>query len=175
MNDSVCSFTTATLPRQRIEYGDSLNAPKVLVQMQTFNRPVAANLRTKNNATDIAFFAVRIQPDFSDKANNAVSSRNPLTERLGWIVIGRPFDIPEGIFSPRNVVRQLIAYPSVVSTTFGVRDDEATTASVYGSSGQCLQQVPLCEGQATIDISRLPAGIYIVRTDAHHSTKIVKK
>lgn len=175
VNDSVCSFTTATLPRQRIEYGDSLNAPKVLVQMQTFNRPVAANLRTKNNATDIAFFAVRIQPDFSDKANNAVSSRNPLTERLGWIVIGRPFDIPEGIFSPRNVVRQLIAYPSVVSTTFGVRDDEATTASVYGSSGQCLQQVPLCEGQTTIDISRLPAGIYIVRTDAHHSTKIVKK
>ena len=175
VGDSICEFTTSTLPRQRIEWGDSVYAPKVLVQMQTLDRKVAANLRTKASDPDETYTTVRIQTDFSDKANNAVSARNPFVERLGWIVVGRSTAIPEGIFTPKSAVRQLIAYPSVVTTTFGVRDDEATTASVYGSSGQCLQQVSLCEGQATIDISRLPAGIYIVRTDAHHSTKIIKK
>lgn len=173
--DSTFTFTNGTLLQQDILFGDSLDAPKVLVQLQSLNRKVAGNLRTKTTSPDPTGTSVRLQLDYSDKDNNTLSIRVPAEERLGWIVIGRPFNVPEGIFSPRNVVRQLIAYPSVVSTTFGVRDDEATTASVYGSSGQCLQQVPLCEGQATIDISRLPAGIYIVRTDAHHSTKIVKK
>ena len=72
----------------------------------------------------------------------AVSSRNPFVERLGWIVVGSSTAIPEGIITPKSTMRQLVAYPSVVTTTFGVRDDEATTATVFSSSGQQLQQVP---------------------------------
>ena len=175
VGDSLCTFTSTTLPRQRIEYGDSLEAPKVLIQMQTFDRHVAANLRTKTNEPGETFTTVRLQPDYSDKDNNSATTRNPFVERLGWIVVGKPFGSSSGIMSPQTRVRQLIAYPSTVSTTFGVRDDEATVARVYGSNGQLLLSVPLFEGQATIDATRLPAGIYVVRTDAHHSTKIVKR
>ena len=143
--------------------------------MQTFDRHVAANLRTKTNEPGETFTTVRLQPDYSDKDNNSATTRNPFVERLGWIVVGKPFGSSSGIMSPQARVRQLIAYPSTVSTTFGVRDDEATVARVYGSNGQLLLSVPLFEGQATIDATRLPAGIYVVRTDAHHSAKIVKQ
>ena len=62
-----------------------------------------------------------------------------------------------------------------MQTSFGVRDDSATEAIVFSSNGQALKAATLVNGQATIDISSLPAGIYVVRTNANHSTKIIKK
>ena len=169
------TFTSTLITQKDIEYGDSLNEPKVLVQLQSLNRKVAGNLRTQINAPGATKTAVRLHLDASDNANNAVSARNPVEERLGWIVVGKPFNIDDAICQPKSVLHQLVAYPSVVTTTFGVRDDDATKASVYSSNGQLLKTMELTQGQATIDISSLPAGIYLVRTNAQHSTKIIKK
>jgi len=100
-----------------------------------------------------------------------------MEERLGWIVLGKSES--SGIqlteFGQPKGINTLIAYPSLVKTTFGVRDDRATIATVYSSNGQALKSATLTNGQATIDISSLPAGIYVVRTNANHSTKIIKK
>lgn len=169
------SFTTTMLTQYNLEYGDSLYEPKVLVQLQSLNRKVAANLRTQITAPGATKTTVRLQLDSSDSANNSVSSRNPDEEQLGWIVVGKSFDAISAIQQPTSKMRQLVVYPSVVTTTFGVRDDEATKASVYGSNGQLLKTASLSEGQATIDISSMPSGIYFVRTNANHTTKIIKK
>lgn len=175
VNNGDFKFTSSAALQQTIEFGDSLDAPRVLVQLQSRNRNVAGNLRTQNVAPDATKTTVRLQTDNSDKSNNTVSASNPAEERLGWIVIGKPFNIDDAIRQPKNALHQLVAYPSVVTTTFGIRDDDATKASVYSSNGLLLKSANLTEGQATIDMSGLSAGIYFVRTNAHHTTKIVKK
>ena len=53
------------------------NAPKVLVQLQSFNRKVAGNLRTKTTSPDPTGTSVRLQLDYSDKDNNTLSIRVP--------------------------------------------------------------------------------------------------
>lgn len=171
------TFTNTLLTQQTIEFGDSLNQPKVLVQLQSLNRKVAGNLRTQVTAPDPTKTTVRLQLDATDNDNNNVTARNPDQEQLGWIVYGKPFGIDDAIqLSTLNTSHStLIAYPTIVTTTFGIRDDNATKAAVYGSNGQLLKTADLTDGQATIDISQLPAGVYFVRTNANHTTKIVKK
>ena len=38
-----------------------------------------------------------------------------------------------------------------------------------------MMTLELVEGQATIDVTALPAGIYVIRTNANHSGKMVKR
>lgn len=69
------------------EYDETLHNPTLLAQMQTLNRDVAAVLRTRPNATDSTALRLRYQVDTSDSDNSKVSSSNPVTETIGYIVI----------------------------------------------------------------------------------------
>ncbi|MCR5130167.1 MAG: T9SS type A sorting domain-containing protein [Prevotella sp.] len=178
VNDSTHSFTSSATLSDVVQYGEELTNPKVLVQLQTRNRNVGAFLRTKTVEPGNSSTTVRLQVDASASyENRTVSRTSPMDERIGWIVFGQSessgIELTE--YGQPKGANTLIAYPSLVKTTFGVRDDRATTATVYSSNGQALKSVKLTNGQATIDASSLPAGIYVVRTNANHSTKIVKK
>jgi hypothetical protein len=70
---------------------------------------------------------------------------------------------------------RLNIWPTVATHAIGVKDAAATSASVYSANGACMMTVELVEGQATIDVTALPAGIYVIRTNANHSGKMVKR
>lgn len=178
VNDTTHSFTSSSVLDDLVEYGEELESPKVLVQLQTRNRDVAGFLRTKTGEPGNTGTSVRLQLDASaPSASTTVSARAPMEERLGWIAIGKSGlnGIQITDFAQTKTSKTVVAYPSLVQTSFGVRDDSATEAIVFSSNGQALKAATLVNGQATIDISSLPAGIYVVRTNANHSTKIIKK
>ena len=178
VGDSTYTFTASTLNKE-VLFGDSLEAPLVLAQLQTLNRKVGGFLRTKPKAPDAVSTVLRLQLDASDTQNNTLSTRNSTDERVGWVVVGKSLNETDGIqlteLGKHGLMNQVVAYPSVVKASFGVRDDSATSAAIYSSNGQLVGRAQLVNGQATIDMTRMPAGIYVVRTDSNHSTKIVKK
>lgn len=174
VGDQEATFNSGSTLSQTIEYGETLTDPKVLVQLQTLNRNVAGALRTKIGNPDPDNTTVRLQLDYSDKANNGLSQNNPDVEQLGWIVIGTPEQDPDAV-RLHSTMHQLVAYPSVVEQSFGLRDDSATSATIYSANGVKLAEVQIHDGQATVDASSLPAGIYVIRTNSNHSTKIIKR
>lgn len=174
VRDTVVSFTNTTSLR-KIEYGFSIEEPVVLVQMQTLNKDVAALLRTRPLGPENDNTRIRLQIDNTNK-DVTLSSKDPATERIGMIIIGKD-PVPDAIKDVRMVDGggKLMVYPAVAHETLGIRDDAATRVSLYNMGGQQVYSGRLLDGQSTISISSLPTGIYIVRTNAGHSMKVMKK
>ena len=74
-----------------------------------------------------------------------------------------------------KVQGKLVVYGDPEANALGVKDPEATEVTVYSAGGQKLLSQPLTEGRATLNLSTLPSGVYIVRSNANHTTKIVRQ
>ena len=174
VRDTTVSFTSTTSLR-KVEYGFTVEEPVVLVQMQTLNKDVAATLRTRPYGPEADNTRVRFQVDNTNK-DITVSTKDPATERLGMIIIGKD-PVFDGIEAVRTVDGngKLAVYPVVAHESLGIRDDAATMVSLYNMGGQQVYNGCLQDGQSTVDVSSLPSGIYIVRTNAGHSKKVMKK
>lgn len=174
VRDTVLSFTNTTSLR-KVEYGFSIDEPAVLVQMQTLNKDIAALLRTRPLGPENDNTRIRLQVDNTNK-DVTISSKDPATERIGMIIIGKD-PVYDAINTLATDGRQgkLTVYPAVAHETLGVRDDAATTVRLYNMGGQQVYSGTLQDGQSTINVAALPTGIYIVRTNAGHSMKVVKK
>lgn len=175
VRDTVISFTNINTLK-KVEYGKQVESPVVLTQLQSFNKKVAAILRTRPNGPEADNTRVRFQIDNTD-TDVAVSTKDPATETIGMIIISNDTDYTDRIESVKQVTDEgkLLVYPIVAHESFGIRDDAATTVMLYNMGGQQVYRGNLANGQATINVSALPKGIYIVRTNAGHSMKVMKR
>jgi hypothetical protein len=174
VRDTLVSFTNTSSLR-KLEFGTTYTDPIVLVQMQTLNKNVSAILRTRPYGPENDNVRVRYQIDNTD-TDVTVSSKDPAQEVVGMIIISSDPDYVDRIASIQQVDEgNLSVYPMVARESFGVRDDAATSVSLYNMGGQQIYRGSLTDGQATINVSSLPKGIYIVRTNAGHSKKVMKR
>ena len=174
VRDTLISFTNAS-SLKKVEYGNTYTDPVVLVQMQTLNKNVAAVLRTRPYGPEKDNIRIRYQVDNTD-TGVTVSTKDPAQEKIGMIIISNDPDFVDRIESVKQVTESdLHVYPMIAHDSFGVRDDAATSVSLYNMGGQQVLSGSLANGQATINVSALPNGIYLVRTNAGHSTKVIKR
>ena len=174
VRDTLVSFTNSS-SLKKLEYGETYTNPVVLVQMQTLNKNVAAILRTRPYGPENDNIRVRYQIDNTD-TDFTVSTKDPATETIGMIIISDDPDYTSKIESVRQVDEgDLHVYPLIAHESLGVRDDAATSVNLYNMGGQQVFTGRLSNGQATINVSSLPQGIYMVRTNAGHSMKVTKK
>ena len=155
-----------------VKYGSTLANPAPFVQLQTQNRDVAGIIRIAQQ-TD-SNMRVRLQLDPSSP-NGTLSSQQPAKETAGWMVVSDDPNVSAIRDLTASDGRRLSIWPTVATHAVGVNDVGATSASVYSVNGARLLTVELVEGQGTIDVTTLPAGVYVVRTNANHSGKIVKR
>lgn len=178
VGDTLMTFTSVSSLNRNIELYKEYENVNPLVQLQSLNTDVAAVLRIKPNITGtVNKFSIRAQIDKSNTTIGTININNPFVERLGWVIISDDPNYEDGIESIR-IARddnKLTAYPSIVTQYVCVRDDNATNVAIYGMNGQKLAASKLNMGQTNIDMSSLPAGMYIIRTNAGNSTKIIKK
>ena len=155
-----------------LPYGSALTNPAPFVQLQTQNRDVAGIIRIAQQSD--SYMRVRLQLDPSSP-NGTLSSQQPAKEIVGWMVVSDDPSITaiRDLTAPDS--HRLNIWPTVATHAIGVKDAVATSASVYSANGACMMTVELVEGQATIDVTALPAGIYVIRTNANHSGKMVKR
>ena len=156
----------------QIQYGSELTNPIPFVQLQSQNRDAAGIIRIQMQAD--SYMRVRLQLDPSSP-NGTISRTSPATEAVGWMVLSDNPTVTAIRDLAAPTARRLNIWPTVATHAVAVKDASATTASVYSTSGARMLTVNLVEGQATIDLTSLPAGIYVVRTNAQHSGKIVKR
>lgn len=162
-----------SLVSKKISYTNKKD-PMVLAQMQTNQHPGAGQLRLQYNpgATSCS---VKLQIDASDPDNARLTSTNKAEENIGYIIIST--DTIATSIQDINIENakggKLITYLS--EDAVGVNDSHATAAMLYNAGGQIIARQKLSEGRTTFDIANLPKGVYIIRTDANHTTKFIKK
>ena len=155
----------------QVSYGANLFNPIPFVQLQSQNRDCAGIIRIEQQGD--SYMRVRLQLDPSSP-NGTLSSRQAAKEDVGWMVVSDNASLA-AIRDVEVADARLSLWPAVASHAVAVKDGAATQANVYSANGTLMLTVPLVEGQATIDVTSLPAGIYVVRTNAQHSGKIIKR
>ncbi len=152
-----------------------LTNPIFLIQQQTLNHNLQVILRIVSTGSKQA--SIRIQPD--DTATGRIFNTNkPYSERMGYIVVSDDPNYTNAIGTIAvngKVQGKLVVYGDPEANALGVKDPEATEVTVYSAGGQKLLSQPLTEGRATLNLSTLPSGVYIVRSNANHTTKIVRR
>lgn len=151
---------------------EDLQNPFVLAQLQSLHHSLMTLIRIANVRTTSA--VLRLQADAS-ATNATFSNRNPYQEKMAFIVIsdGKETD---GIRQPSTpqLSGSLLVFGDPTAPAIGVKDPAATAVTLYNAHGQKLMTQPLTDGQATLNISTLPTGVYILRSNANHSTKFLK-
>ena len=71
--------------------------------------------------------------------------------------------------------RKVTIYPSVAHETVGIKDMLATEVSLFSLNGIKVLSASLINGQVTLHIGSLPSGVYLVRTDAGNTAKMIKR
>ena len=176
VGDTLLSTTSATASPQ-IRFNRNLKSVKFLAQMQTMNRAFAGMVRIQPvipQTTD----NVRIRFN-SDPSNTSFKHtlQSPIRERVGWIAISEDTDITNDIVKAYAdaTARKVTIYPSVAHETVGIKDMLATEVSLFSLNGIKVLSVSLINGQVTLHIGSLPSGVYLVRTDAGNTAKMIKK
>ena len=70
--------------------------------------------------------------------------------------------LPTDISSAENTKVQVVAYPNPTQGQLMVQHAEGDLVRIYALQGELLLTAPLYEGSATIDVSHLPAGTYLL-------------
>lgn len=167
---------TSTAARAMTFSETAVSNPKMMAQLQTNNRNVAALVRINEKGLTGTSARIRVQTDTSDK-DATVNARNPLEETIGYIVISDDTTYVDGIeqVTVNPAEGKVSVYPAIATTAVGVCDADATTAALFSANGQKLDERPLIDGQTTFNVSGLAKGVYIIRTNALHATKFVKR
>ena len=70
--------------------------------------------------------------------------------------------LPTDIAQTENTQTTVVAYPNPTQGQLTVQHAEGDLVRVYALQGELLLTVPLYEGAATLDVSHLPAGTYLL-------------
>lgn len=69
---------------------------------------------------------------------------------------------PTDLSPAENAKAQVVAYPNPTQGQLMVQHAEGDFVRIYALQGELLLTAPLYEGSATIDVSHLPAGTYLL-------------
>ena len=170
------TITYKTNTAKQLEFGGyELTNPMLLVQTQSLNRDAAMILRINKSMTSTAA-RIRAQIDSTDVDNLTISAKMPLTEAFGWITISDDPDYVSGITPQTNTAAAALRV--VIrrdGNAISITDPSATVATLYNTRGQQYATIPLNEGQTTYNTAALPAGLYIIKTNAAHTVKFIKR
>ena len=73
---------------------------------------------------------------------------------------------------PEHADALLSAFPNPTAGQVTLRLSEAANISIVAADGRCVEQLRLNAGQSTLDLSDLPDGLYILRTDGERSAAV---
>ena len=157
--DDAISLTGAT----KIEYGESIENPVFLSQMQSCNDDVAASLR-----------CLTVTPDYSYLLKQREKSMGVSTgtkESAGWMVIS-PATVIQSVNNP--VDKQFDYYPNPVKDFIQIihHDANEMTVEIQDISGITVKRILLTNNR--IDVSDLPPGYYILKALHYKAKKFIK-
>lgn len=167
VGDTLLTFKYATTVNN-IPFSEKLENPVFLCQFQTMNRNLFAIPRTGAGVTNTKC-QIRVGVDTTDP-EKALSSKNPLSEKLGWMTISD--DLSTGIHAVENVADQDLAV-EVNGSELCVSDAKASAVQVYTTSGACVASAKMEDGQAHFNLGEMPTGILIIKTNTGKATKMI--
>lgn len=158
-----------------MKFGKKLEDPIFLCQYQTFNRKLFSVLRTGPKGPAAAYCQLRVAADTSDP-DRTLSSKNPISENIGWMSISTDDGTSTGIGSIWDSAWTQAQQPLDVQVAAGelvVSDMLSSAVSVYAVSGASVASAKMVDGVARINLSQLPAGVLIVKGNSGKAAKIV--
>ena len=174
VKDTTFTFKYATTTNN-VKFGRKLEDPIFLCQYQTFNRKLFSVLRTGPKGPVAAYCQLRVAADTSDP-DRTLSSKNPVTENIGWMSISTDDGTSTGIGSIWDSAYSQGQQPLDVQVAAGelvVSDMLSSAVSVYAVSGASVASAKMVDGVARINLSQLPAGVLIVKGNSGKAAKIV--
>ena len=174
VKDTTFTFKYATTTNN-VKFGKKLEDPIFLCQYQTFNRKLFSVLRTGPKGPSAAYCQLRVAADTSDP-DRTLSSKNPISENIGWMSISTDDGTSTGIGSIWDSAWTQAQQPLDVQVAGGelvVSDMLSSAVSVYAVSGASVASAKMVDGVARINLSQLPAGVLIVKGNSGKAAKIV--
>lgn len=80
---------------------------------------------------------------------------------VGRIVYGETAETPTGTDNPQEQA-DVQVYPNPTQGQLTVRNAQGTAARIYEMQGKAVLAAPIYEGTATVDVSPLPVGTYLL-------------
>jgi len=147
-----------------INYGDSIENPVFISQMQTcVDDTVTATLRCVAITNKFALVVKQ-----REKSTGVVST---LAEAVGWMVIN-PVSAFTAMNSPTAASFKLYPNPVTDYICFNKEQPENTLIDIYNMYGVLVKRFPL--NGTKVDVRDLPAGSYVLKTVGQGASKFVK-
>lgn len=169
VKDTTLTYPYATTVN-KIPFNGSLEDPLFLCQYQSYNRKIFSILRTGASGTTANFCQLKVALDSTDP-NRVLTSKNPLTETVGWMSISTAKDPSTGVEAATKKVANLDV--QVNEGELLVRDDKATNVAVYAMTGAKVASATMVNGEAHLNLSTLPTGILLLKANSGKAAKIV--
>lgn len=146
-----------------INYGETVQNPLFIAQMQTTNDDITAALRSFIVSNSVAYVL--------KQREGSVSQTNPVAETVGWLVMD-PQNIIQGVNAPNTTTFTLSPNPVRDRIYLSGEIADGTSVSIYDVSGALVHHEMLQGNE--IDVERLPSGYYILRTSESGTSKFIK-
>jgi len=153
-----------TPPYTNIVYGDTIENPIFLAQMQTCNDDtITATLRCQSINNTYAKV-------FKQRAFN-VTTPVPATEGAGWMLLN-PINTIQGLNSIKS--NEIRVYPNPVAENlyFNQSFDEKVKVDIYNMYGILVKSEYISENK--IDVKSLIPGYYLIKTSKNLMAKFIK-
>lgn len=147
-----------------INYGDTIQNPLFIAQMQSSNDNVTAALRNFIVSDRIAYVL--------KQREKSVSQTTTVAETVGWLVMD-PQNIVQGLRTPL-LNNLLVVSPNPVRDElyFQQAIPDGTQVNIYDVSGSLVHQETLLNNR--IRVSHLSSGYYVLRTSESGTSKFIK-
>lgn len=170
VGDTTFNFTNLGTAKQLL-FRETMENPVFLGQLQTFNRKIAAIIRTGSSGPSSKGCNIKIVPDTSDD-NKGISTKNPMTETVGYFVVGDIDDVT-AIDAPKASVTGKHVSVVVNGGQMTINEAGATNVKVYTASGALVGTAQMVDGQGTIALTQQTPGLLIVKTNTGTTAKVV--
>ncbi len=146
-----------------INYGDTIQNPLFIAQMQTSNDNVTAALRNFIVSDRMAYVL--------KQREKSVSQTTTVAETVGWLVMN-PLNIVQGTQSPEINTLTISPNPVADELVFSQILPEGTQVTIYDVSGSSVFQGVVSDNR--LRVSHLLPGYYILKTSGSGTSKFIK-
>lgn len=146
-----------------INYGDTIQNPLFIAQMQTSNDNITASLRNYIVSDRMAYVL--------KQREKSVSQTTPAAETVGWLVMN-PLNIIQGVHTPEVNALAIHPNPVIDELYFTQTLPDGTPVTIYDVSGSAIHKELLTNNR--INVSHLRPGYYLLRTAGYDTSKFIK-
>lgn len=146
-----------------INYGDTIQNPLFIAQMQTSNDNITASLRNFIVSDRMAYVL--------KQREKSVSQTTPAAETVGWLVMN-PLNIIQGVHTPEVNALAIHPNPVIDELYFTQTLPDGTPVTIYDVSGSAIHKELLTNNR--INVSHLRPGYYLLRTAGSGTSKFIK-